>query len=286
MNTDRGVKPILHSGVNVRRVRCELLGTVVELADKPMRMVSLVSGYTEGLWAMGLAERVGGVSAFCGRYVDVGERVIVGDYLKVDDAAVAALKPDLILMTGGVQLGVARRLAAAGLPVYVLPLADSFYGILENLRRIGALAGEMAAALALTDRMEREAAELRMSAPAERLQVYVELWFGRHPRMAGGLTFVHDLITLAGGENVWADAPTGYVKLALAETEKRKPDVAVIFWEDDDTMVDAPALMKERGWTMPLIEAQLKPGQILIHDGPSCLEVARWLRKRLEEVAA
>ena len=26
---------------------------VVELVDKPMRMASLVSGYTEGLWAMG-----------------------------------------------------------------------------------------------------------------------------------------------------------------------------------------------------------------------------------------
>jgi iron complex transport system substrate-binding protein len=265
----------------VRRVRCEALGTIVSLPEKAVRIVSLTAGYTEGLFAMGLAERVVGLSAFCGRYVEVGGRPVVGDYLKIDDEAVAALKPDLVLMTGGVQLGVARRLAAAGLPVYVLPLADSFAGIVENLRRIGALAGEMAAAHALTDRMEREAAELRASVPVVRPRVYVELWFGRHPRMAGGLTFIQDIVTLAGGENVWADAPTGYLKLDLVETAKRKPDVAVIFWEDDDTMVDAPSLMQERGWTMPLIEAQLKPGQILIHDGPSCLEVARWLRGRL-----
>jgi iron complex transport system substrate-binding protein len=265
----------------VRRVRCEALGTIVSLPEKAVRIVSLTAGYTEGLFAMGLAERVVGLSAFCGRYVEVGGRPVVGDYLKIDDAAVAELKPDLVLMTGGVQLGVARRLAAAGLPVYVLPLADSFAGIVENLRRIGALAGEMMAAHTLTDRMEREAAELRASAPVAKPRVYVELWFGRHPRMAGGLTFIQDIVTLAGGENVWADAPTGYLKLDLVETETRKPDVAVIFWEDDDTMVDAPALMQERGWTMPLIEAQLKPGQILIHDGPSCLEVARWLRGRL-----
>jgi iron complex transport system substrate-binding protein len=265
----------------VRRVRCEALGTIVSLPEKAVRIVSLTAGYTEGLFAMGLAERVVGLSAFCGRYVEVGGRPVVGDYLKIDDEAVAALKPDLVLMTGGVQLGVARRLAAAGLPVYVLPLADSFAGIVENLRRIGALAGEMMAAHTLTDRMEREAAELRASAPVAKPRVYVELWFGRHPRMAGGLTFIQDIVTLAGGENVWADAPTGYLKLDLVETETRKPDVAVIFWEDDDTMVDAPALMQERGWTMPLIEAQLKPGQILIHDGPSCLEVARWLRGRL-----
>jgi iron complex transport system substrate-binding protein len=139
----------------------------------------------------------------------------------------------------------------------------------------------MLAALELTERMEREAAELRASAPVVKPRVYVELWFGRHPRMAGGLTFIQDIVALAGGENVWADAPTGYLKLDTAETERRKPKVVIIFWEDDDTMVDAPGLMAERGWTMPLIEAQLRPGQILIHDGPSCLEVARWLREKI-----
>lgn len=267
----------------MRRVRCEALGTIVELPVKARRIVSLVAGYTEGLWEMGLAEQVAGVSAFCSRYVDTEGRAVVGDYLKVEEDALRALEPDLVLMTGGVQLGVARRLAAAGFPVYVLPLADSFSGILENLRRIGALGGEMKAAHALTDRMEREAAELRATAPATRPRVYVELWFGRHPRMAGGLTFVHDLVTLAGGENVWADAPTGYLKLDVEETERRKPDVAVIFWEDDDTQIDAMGLMRDRGWTMRLLEAQLRPGQILIHDGPSCLSVARWLRARLAE---
>jgi len=269
---------------NNRRVRCEVLGTIITLPEKPQRVVMLVSGLTEAAWLMGLSDRVVGLSAFCGRYVEVGDRVVVGDYLRIDEEKLAALKPDLIVMTGGIQLGVARKLAAAGLPVYVVPLADSFPGILENIRKLGALFGEMRAAHELTDEMELEAARLRATAPVIRPRVYVELWFGRHPRMAGGLTFIHDLITLAGGKNVWADAPMGYLKLDTKETEARKPDVAVVFWEDDDTEVDAPRLMEERGWRMPLIEAQLRPGQILIHDGPSCLEVARWLRGRLGDL--
>ncbi len=280
------MKPMNHVMNETRRVRCELLGTIITLPKKPLRIVSLVAGYTEGLWALGLAARVVGISAFCARYVDVGARVVVGDYLKVDDEAVRTLQPDLVLMTGGVQLGVARRLAAAGLPVYVLPLADSLAGIVENLRRLGALAGEMAATHALTERMEAEAAELRARVPERRARVYVELWFGRHPRMAGGLTFIHDLITLAGGENIWASEPTGYLPLDLSGVVERKPDVAVIFWEDDDTMIDAPALMKERGWKFPLIEARLEPGQILIHDGPSCLAAARWLRGQISSGSA
>ena len=129
------------AGNRIRRVRCEALGTIISLPEKPQRVVMLVPGLTEAIWEMKLSERVVGLSAYCGRYVEIGERVVVGDYLRIDEAKLAALKPDLIVMTGGIQLGVARKLSAAGLAVYVLPLADSFSGILENIRRLGALLG-------------------------------------------------------------------------------------------------------------------------------------------------
>ncbi len=270
-----------------RRVRCEPLGTIVELPARPERVVCLVAGWTEALWAMGLAERVAGVSHYCRRYVDTAGRPVVGDYLRVDEAALAALRPDLVLMTGGVQLGVARRLAKAGLPVFVLPLPDSFFGVLENIRRLGALLGEMGAGLALTARMEREAAELRAAAPApeRRPAVYAELWFGRHLRMAGGLTFIHDLIELAGGRNVFAAEPEGYLELDLAAVEAARPEAVLLFHEEDDHPLDVEAWRRERGWEerwrFCLIEAGITPGRNLIHDGPTLLDTARWLRGEL-----
>lgn len=264
-----------------RVLRCEPLDLQVTLPRRPERVVSLVSGWTEALWAMGVAERVAGVSKFCRRYVDTGEGPIAGDYLKIDETVLAALRPDLILMTGGVQLGVARRLAKAGLPVFVLPLPDSFFGVLENIRRLGALVGEMAAAQALTAGLEREAAALRANAPARRPRVYAELWFGRHPRMTGGLTFIHDLIGLAGGENVFAAEPEGYPKLDWASALAKGPDVVVLFHEEDDHPLDVAAWRRERGWDGPLIESGITKGRNLIHDGPSLLDTARWLRGEL-----
>lgn len=277
-------------GNRIRRVRCEALGTIVSLPEKPQRVVMLVPGLTEAIWEMKLSSRVVGLSAYCGRYVEIGERMVVGDYLRIDEAKLAVLKPDLVVMTGGIQLGEARKLAEKGLPVYVVPLADSFAGILENIRRLGALLGEMLAAHALTHRMEREALELCASAPAVRPRTYVELWCGRFPRRVGGLTYIHDLITIAGGDNIWADAPSGYLEIDLKETAARKPDCVVIFWEADDTLVDAPALLEERGWPgawpFRMIEAGIKPGQSLIHDGPSILKVARWLQEELRGATA
>jgi len=270
-----------------RTLRCEPLDRQVFLPARPCRVVSLVAGFTEALWAMGLADRVVGVSHYCRRYVDPANRPVVGDYLRVDEAGLEALAPDLVLMTGGVQLGVARRLAAAAQPVYVLPLPDSFAGVIENIRRLGALLGEMGAAHALTERMEREAAMLRASAPASRPRVYAELWFGRHPRMAGGLTFIHDLIALAGGDNIWAGVPEGYPRLDLPGVVAARPEVVVLFHEEDDHPLDVAAWRRERGWDgswpFRLVEAGIARGRNLIHDGPSLLETARWLQGRIRD---
>lgn len=270
-----------------RTLRCEPLDRQLVLPVRPQRVVSLVAGHTEALWAMGHADRVVGVSHYCRRYVDPGARPVVGDYLRVDEAVLASLAPDLVLMTGGVQLGVARRLAAAGLPVYVLPLPDSYAGVIENIRRLGALMGDMASGHRLTTQMERAVSALRGSIPALRPRVYAELWFGRHPRMAGGLTFIHDLIELAGGENIWAGVPEGYPLLDLPGVEAARPDVIVLFHEEDDHPLDVAAWRRERGWDgrwpFRLVEAGIARGRNLIHDGPSLLETARWLQGRFRD---
>lgn len=272
----------------MRRVPCPLLDRGVELPEQPQRVVSLVSGLTEAIWAMGLQDRVVGVSQYCSRYVDVGNRAVAGDYLHIDEAALVALRPDLVLMTGGVQQGVAQRLAKAGMPVYALPLADSLYGVLENIQRLGALLGEMPAAHTLTTRMEEEAAALKAAALTKRPKVYAELWFGRHPRMAGGLTYIHDVIALAGGDNIWGHLPAGYPKLDLPGVVAARPDVVVLFHEEDDHPLDVAAWRRERGWearwSFQLIESGIARGRNLIHDGPSLLDTARWLAWGLREV--
>jgi ABC-type Fe3+-hydroxamate transport system substrate-binding protein len=156
--------------------------------------------------------------------------------------------------------------------------------VLENIRRLGALLDEMDAAHALTRRWEREMAELRAvaTARARRPRVYAELWFGRHPRMAGGLSFVHDIVELAGAENILSNAADGYLALDWAEALARRPEVVVLFHEEDDHPLDVAAWRRERGWTGVVIEAGITPGRNLIHDGPTLTDTARWLRGELE----
>jgi len=273
-----------------RIIRCEILDRQIELPARPQRVVCLVSGWSEALWQMGLSDRVVGVSKYCQRYVDITGKVVAGDYLRVDDEILDRLQPDLILVTGGVQLGLARRWARQGRPVFVLPLPDSLAGILENIRRLGALMGEMAAAHQLTENMVGDIARLGASAGGTPPRVYAELWFGRHSRMAGGLTFVHDIVRLAGGHNIFGDLAEGYPKLDVAEVERLRPDVVLLFHEADDHPLDVADWMGERGWSerwnFQLIECGIEPGRNLIHDGPSILDTVRWLQNHPSFIAS
>ena len=269
----------------VRRVKCDPIAAFIQLPERPQRVVSLVSGFTEAIVAMGLGERLAGVSQYCARYAPVAAVPVVGDYLKIDADKLRAVQPDLVLMASGVQLGLARKLAQAGVPVYVLHLPDSFGGIIENVRKLGALLGEMEAGLDLAERMANEAAALRLARPVDRPRVYAELWFGRHPRMAGGLSFVQDILELAGGVNIFRGVAAGYLALNLPAVAAAKPDVVIVFSEEDDQPVDVVELMAERGWAGAwphvVIESGIARGRNLIHDGPSMLETARWLHKEL-----
>jgi len=260
------------------------LGRRVELAAPPARIVSLVSSATETLFALGAGDAIVGVTPFCARYVAGLAAPVVADYVSADLETVRAVRPDLVIATDGVQLPLARRLAEARLPVVILPVPQSRFGILENTVALGALAGRLAAARALCDALERGSAELVATAPARRPRGYAELWFGRHQRRPGGRAFVHDLLQLAGLEPIHGDRPDGYAVPDLAEVARLAPEVVVVFSEPEHP-IDAAELVRERGWDRAfaprVVASTVERGRNLIHDGPSFLDTARWLRAEL-----
>ena len=69
---------------------------------------------------------------------------------------------------------------------------------------------------------------------------------------------------------------------AVAEIAAAQPEAVLIFTEEDDHPVDVPALVRARGWErLPVIVSDIARGRIVIHDGPSILESARWLADEL-----
>lgn len=266
------------------KIHCESLDHTFELPEQPRRVISLVSAATETLFAMGCGDRVAGVSCYCHRYVPDLKVPVAGDYLKVDADLLAELAPDLVLITTGLQRNLGLKLSQKGLPVYALPLPNSFYGILENTVTIGALMNALPAARRLCLKMEAEAARIRSRCVEPRPSVYVELWFGRHMRTVGGLTYIDDLVTMAGGDPIFSGRREGYFVPDLAEVERLCPDLFLLF-QELEYPVESEKLLSERGWNKSLkpmiVESTVTRGQNLIQEGPSILETAAWLQNQL-----
>lgn len=248
----------------------------------------LVSSATEAMDKMGLLDRVCGVSEYCDRYVDTTNIPVVGQYLLADIDKIKELEPDLILLTTGIQKKLSERLAKEGLPIYNLNLPSSFEGMLECVSNMGGLLNEMGKARALVARMRERAAQLRLSNVFETTpNVYVELWLGRHRRAVAGLSYIRDLVEMAGGRLVYSERPEGYFENDLKTIANEAPDVYVFFHEPE-YLVDGPTLVKERGWdaAVPYIMSTVKMGENMIQDGPSMLDTAEWLHGQLKEVLA
>ena len=274
----------------MRSVFCDSLGRMVRFKHPPERIVSLVSGFTESLFAMGCGHRVVGVSAYCVRYVPDLKAEVVGDYLKVNRERLRALQPDLIVLTTGVQRHLAQTLFQEGWPVFVLPLASSIYGVWESIITLGGLVGDLRAARELVERWQAAFTDLARRTFRPRPRVYVELWFGRHPRVPGGLTFIHDLIEIAGGHHIFGAHCGGYLPLNLEAVIAYQPEVMVLFSEPEYP-VEASDLLRVRGWDAQLpdlrvIASSIRRGQNVIHDGPSMIETATWLHQCLAEVVS
>jgi ABC-type Fe3+-hydroxamate transport system substrate-binding protein len=253
-----------------------------DLATPPRRVISFVSSATETLFALGCGEAAVGVTPYCGRYVEGLQAAIAGDYLKADVEHLRSLEPDLVLVTSGIQAALAHRLAEAGLPLHALPLPASRFGLLENQIALGGLMHRVTEARALCTRMEAGFADLIASAPARRPTVFIEMWCGRHLRGIGGLSFIHDLVELAGGVAIPSARSEAYPVPDLTAVAALRPET-ILFFQEPEFPVDAASLIAERGWTWGprIISSDITKGRNIIHDGPSYLDTARWLRQQL-----
>ena len=192
------------------------------------------------------------------------------------------LQPDLILITSGIQLKLGKKLVELGFPVYVLPLPQSFYGMLENNMILGGILGELQKARHLSQDMLTRAGELRQQSHGSKPRVYVELWLGRHMRAVGGLTFIQDLVEMAGGELIFGNHAQSYFKPDFDQVAEMKPDI-YLFFHEPEYLVDPQALVKERGWNpeTPIIVSTVDCGKNMIQEGPSFLDTVEWLQKEI-----
>ena len=216
-----------------------LLIAEISLAATPQRIVSPAPSATELLYALGLGDRVVGVTTFCHYPPEAARKPKIGDYLHPSLEAIAGLRPDLVVSeASGVRH--AERLSA--LDLNVLEIDDAtLAGIYDSIRRIGQAAGVAARADAVCAGMRAQFDAIRAAVahlPRRRVLFLVGRTPGRIEDLvaAGRASHLDELLEIAGGENVFRDSIAAYAKIPLEELLARNPEVIVDMGEMSETV--------------------------------------------------
>jgi iron complex transport system substrate-binding protein len=200
----------------------------------PQRIVCLTEEPTEVLYAIGEDHRIVGISGFTVRPARARkEKPKVSAFTSAKIGEILKLKPDFVVGFSDIQADIARELIAAGVEVWISN-HRSVAGILDYLRRLGALVGAADKAEVLARRAEQHIADVENAASRlpRRPRVYFEEW---DEPMISGIRWVAELIRIAGGDDVFpelAEQPLARARIIAdpAEVVRRAPDIIMGSW--------------------------------------------------------
>jgi iron complex transport system substrate-binding protein len=220
------------------------LGFEFRLGDPPRRIVSLAPNITEILFALGLGERVAGVTRYCDFPAEAAGKAKVGGLADPDMENIQSLGPDLVLAFRGTPLETVRKMRELRLPVFVLDEGDRLEELSRMIVLIGRVTRSEAAAGALSGRLraEVEAVKKRL-ARAARVRVFL-LLPGEGLWTCGRRTFLHDLLEKAAAENVAAGIPRPWAPFSREKLQAEDPDVLILLAPGRKAFEEAAARLK------------------------------------------
>ena len=196
----------------------------------PQRIVSLVPSMTESLFDLGLGDRVVGITDSCVHPADqLADIVRVGGTKQPDVSRIIDLQPDLIIANQeeNGQEDV-EALQAAGIPVWVTfpKTVPDVFNMLWNIMNVFEETA-MVARIRLIEQTYDWVGGISKAREDNPCRVFVPI--GRDPWMTCNKdTYLHDLLMICGGLNVFTEHECRYPRVTLEEIIAAQPDVILL----------------------------------------------------------
>ena len=258
------------------------------------RIVSVVPALTEMLYAIGAGPQMVGVGSFDTFPPEANNLPRVGALLDPDTERILSLRPTLVV-TYGSQTQLQSQFSRAGIRTYVYR-HGGIDTIFQTMRELGDATGHRLQA----DRVVRDL-KARIEAVrgrvAGRPQPRVLLVIGRQPQtlrelyVSGGRGFLHEMLEIAGGRNVFADIARESAQPSQETLIARAPDVIIEVHAEG--MFKTATVAEERAvWSsLPSLPAvrnrrvHVLIGQYLVVPGPRFAEATETLARTLHPEA-
>lgn len=209
-------------------------GYTTEFTATPQRIISLAPSNTQILFAIGVGDKVVGVTDYCNypydfsAWVAAGNMTSIGGFSTPNKETIASLNPDLILATTINDADVVT-LRNMGYKVLVLNPHD-VDSVLEDIMMVGQATGATDGAASQIDAIHHTINEIQAKITAANLPkplVYYEVWYP--PIMtAGSTSFINDVITQAGGINIFANETDQWPTVSPESVVHANPTVILL----------------------------------------------------------
>jgi iron complex transport system substrate-binding protein len=276
----------------VKRILLVLLLMAVPATaqTRPERIVSLIPAVTEMIYAIGDGARVAAVSNYDHFPAEVAALPKVGGLLDPSVERILAIKPDLVIVYA-TQKELIERLDRAKIP-YFNYQHKALPDIMTTIRSLGARIGSAAKANALASGMDRALAEIRAKTdglphPATLLVFERDRASLRNVFASGGYGFLHDMLEIAGGRNVFAAVKQQAVQASTEMLIASKPDVIVELLYGD-SLKNADIAKELRAWdaigSVPAVRTHrisALTGDEFVVPGPRVVDATRKLARAI-----
>ncbi|MDY6818505.1 MAG: PGF-CTERM-anchored ABC transporter substrate-binding protein [Halobacteriales archaeon] len=210
----------------------DLSGTEITIEEEPQRIVTLNPSAAQTMWELNAEEKVVGVSIYADYLEGAGNRTIVYNRDGAQLEKIVDLQPDLVLAPNTIGNDTVDTLRRAGLTVYHFDEAVSLEFIYRKTERIGRLTGECEAADETVADMRRTINTVDEAVQGVNRSRVIYTFFGF---TAGKNTFIHEVITTAGGRNMAAERGiSGFKQLNPEVVVDTNPEWIVLNSDDPD----------------------------------------------------
>ena len=238
--------------------------TAVEITEQknssPQRIITLAPSITETAFALGLGERIIAVTDYCDYPAATTDLPKVGGFINPNLEAIIGLQPDLVILLVEHQK-IVGQLHQLNIPTFVVD-NNTLAGIQLSIQQIAERTGQQAKAEQLLAMIKNKLDRIndktkKLAKPTVMLAMGHSIGDNQMSSVyiAGKNDFYDDLITLAGGQNVYQDERLKVPSISAEGILKLNPDIILdIFPEADDHDYDLDSV-KQQWRSLELINA-------------------------------
>ena len=205
-------------------------GRVVVIETEPQRIISLAPSITETLFALGLDDRIVGVTDYCDYPEEAKLKPSVASFTKPNLEKLVSVEPDLIFAESIHTAEVVSSLEELGLTVIVIT-DSSVELILDNILLIGKAANINQNAEELVDELTSRIAAVTgpiNELPESSLPRIMHIMWDMPIFCTGGKTYINDMFNYAGSINVYATEFEGSREVSLEDIVAKNPEIIII----------------------------------------------------------